>query len=365
MARAARPDRAQEASVWMNLTQTVSSALAADCDRRLDIAALDELRVQYLGKKGELDRSMLKQLGQLAPDARPRARRRDQSRSRSSCSRGSTARKEQLERAGPGAQAAERARRRHPARARPGHAAACIRSPAPSSAWRHFFDAVGFEVVEGPEIEDDYHNFEALNIPAHHPARAMHDTFYVDETHRAAHAHLAGAGAGHGEPEAADSHHLPGSRLPLRFRPDALADVPSGRRPADRRRHQLCRPQGRDRRFPARVLREATLEVRFRPSYLPVHRTVGGSRYAVRDLRRHGLSRVQADRLAGGDGLRHGAPEGVARCPASTRKNISGFAFGMGVERLAMLRYGVNDLRLFFENDLRFLGAVPSIQYVT
>lgn len=75
----------------------------------------------------------------------------------------------------------------------------------------------------------------------------------------------------------------------------------------------------------------------------------------MRDLQRQRLPRVQADRLAGSHGLRHGAPERAAHVQHRSRE-IQGFAFGMGAERLAMLRYGVNDLRLFFDNDLRFLG---------
>ena len=78
-----------------------------------------------------------------------------------------------------------------------------------------FFTAIGFDVVEGPEIEDDYHNFEALNIPAHHPARAMHDTFYVDEQHGVAYPYLAGTGAGDGEPGAAPADYLSRSCLSL------------------------------------------------------------------------------------------------------------------------------------------------------
>ena len=90
-----------------------------------------------------------------------------------------------------------------------------------------FFASMGFDVVEGPEIEDDYHNFEALNIPAHHPARAMHDTFYVDDT-RSKNAHIGRAGTHDGDAVTAHSCDLPGPRLSLRLRFNAFTHVPSG-----------------------------------------------------------------------------------------------------------------------------------------
>ena len=88
---------------------------------------------------------------------------------------------------------------------------------------------------------------------------------------------------------------------------------------------------------------------------LPVHRAVGRSRHELRAVRRRGLPRLQADRLARDLGLRHGASRTCSQACGIDPERYTGFAFGMGIERLAMLRYGVNDLRLFFENDLRFL----------
>ena len=78
-----------------------------------------------------------------------------------------------------------------------------------------FFRGAGFSVMEGPEIEDDYHNFEALNIPAHHPARAMHDTFYIDETHSITNPYLGRPSTYYGNARATTANHLSGSRLPL------------------------------------------------------------------------------------------------------------------------------------------------------
>ena len=93
--------------------------------------------------------------------------------------------------------------------------------------------------------------------------------------------------------------------------------------------------------------------MRFRPSFFPFTEPSAEVDIQCGDLQRQRLPRVQADRLAGSHGLRHGAR---TCCACQHRSKFQGFAFGMGAERLAMLRYGVNDLRLFFDNDLRFLG---------
>jgi phenylalanyl-tRNA synthetase alpha chain len=96
-----------------------------------------------------------------------------------------------------------------------------------------FFGAVGFEVADGPEIEDDYYNFEALNFPPHHPARAEHDTFFVDDR-TVLRTHTSPVQVRVMESRAATAYHLPRARLPLRLGPDAHADVSPGRRPAGR-----------------------------------------------------------------------------------------------------------------------------------
>ena len=98
------------------------------------------------------------------------------------------------------------------------------------------FRSLGFDVADGPEIEDDFHNFTALNTPENHPARSMHDTFYVEGGHGAAHAHVADPGALHGNARAADQDHRARPRLSRRQRRDAFADVPPGRRAVDRPR---------------------------------------------------------------------------------------------------------------------------------
>ena len=160
------------------LTQTVSGALAAVATAA-SLAELDEQRVRYLGKKGELTQH-LKQLGQLDPDAR-RARGAAVNARQAPREQGVAARQEQLE-------AEELTRKLWSERVDvtlPGRRQAMGGlHPVTRTIERMeaFFESVGFEVVEGPEIEDDWHNFEALNIPPEHPARAMHDTFYIDPT---------------------------------------------------------------------------------------------------------------------------------------------------------------------------------------
>ncbi len=145
-----------------------------------DIAALEELRVSYLGKKGALT-SLLKNLGQLSAEERPKAGAEINA-VKQQLNDQLNARKESLQGAALAAQLAEESIDiTLPGR----RAEAGSLHPITRTIQRMetFFSAMGFQVVEGPEIEDDYHNFEALNIPAHHPARAMHDTFYVDDTH--------------------------------------------------------------------------------------------------------------------------------------------------------------------------------------
>ena len=145
-----------------------------------DIAALEALRVSYLGKKGALT-VLLKNLGQLSAEERPAAGAEINA-VKQQLNEQLNARKASLQGAALAAQLAEEALdvTLPGRRAETGSLHPITRT---IQRMETFFSSMGFEVVEGPEIEDDYHNFEALNIPAHHPARAMHDTFYVDDTH--------------------------------------------------------------------------------------------------------------------------------------------------------------------------------------
>lgn len=204
------------------------------------------------------------------------------------------------------------------------------------------FRAIGFEVVEGPELEDDYHNFEALNIPAHHPARAMQDTFYFPDG------------------KLLRTHTSPVQIRVMQSRQPPLRIIAPGRvyRCDSDQTHTPMFHQveglmvGEDVSFAhlkgvlhdfLRQFFEADdLEVRFRPSYFPF--TEPSAEVDIRGER--GWLEVL------GSGMVH--PKVLENCGIDSER-YTGFAFGMGVERFAMLRYGVDDLRSFFDNDLRFL----------
>jgi phenylalanyl-tRNA synthetase alpha chain len=216
-----------------------------------------------------------------------------------------------------------------------------------------FFREVGYDVVEGPEIEDDYHNFEALNIPAHHPARAMHDTFYIDPT-TVLRTHTSPVQVRVMESTSPPIRIICPGRV---YRCDSdVTHTPMF--------HQV---EGllvdKNISFPdlkgtivefLRVFFERPLEVRFRPSYFPF--TEPSAEFDMECVMCNGKGcRVCSNTgwlEVGGCGMVH--PKVFEHSNIDTEE-YTGFAFGVGVERLAMLRYGVNDLRLFFENDQRFL----------
>ncbi len=205
------------------------------------------------------------------------------------------------------------------------------------------FGQMGFDVALGPEVEDDYHNFEALNIPEHHPARAMHDTFYFDAS-RLLRTHT--------------------SSVQIRFmkeNPPPLRVIAPGRvyRCDSDQTHSpmfhqvegllvdkqvgLSDLMGHLEGFLKLFFDQDDCEIRFRPSYFPF--TEPSTEV---DIRIGGGSWMEVL----GSGIVHPA---VFRSVGIDTEQFSGYAFGMGVERLAMLRYGVKDLRQFFENDMRFL----------
>ena len=164
----------------MQSLENIKAEAVVAIEAASDIAALEELRVSYLGKKGALT-GLLKNLGQLSAKERPKAGAEINA-VKQQLNEQLNARKASLQGAALAAQLAEEAIdvTLPGRRAETGSLHPITRT---IQRMETFFSSMGFEVVEGPEIEDDYHNFEALNIPAHHPARAMHDTFYVDDTH--------------------------------------------------------------------------------------------------------------------------------------------------------------------------------------
>ncbi len=316
-----------------------------------DLNALDQLRVHYLGKKGLLT-EQLKSLGQLAPEARREAGQAI-NQAKELLQTQLEARKALLEQAALDARlAAESIDVTLPGRGQTvGGLHPLTRTLARIEA---FFTQAGFAVAQGPEIEDDFHNFEALNIPAHHPARAMHDTFYFD-AHHLLRTHTSNVqirtmealqppvrviAPGRVYRCDSDITHSP------RFHQVEALYVDEGVSFADLK--------GMLHDFLRSFFEQDSLKVRFRPSYFPFTEPsaevdvqcvmCGGS--GCRVCKHTGWLEVL------GSGMVH--PE-VFRHVGYDSERYTGYAFGMGVERLAMLRYGVNDLRLFFDNDMRFL----------
>lgn len=324
------------------LIEAAKTAIAAAQDAQ----TLDEVRVRYLGKKGELT-AQLKGLGALAPEARPAAGEAINQAKRQ-IAEAIDARKQHLhEQALAEKLADERLDVTLPGRGESWG----TEHPITRTLNRisRLFGEIGYHVAEGPEIEDDYHNFEALNIPAHHPARAMHDTFYFDARHLL---------RTHTSPVQVRTmaHQAPPLRIicPGRvYRCDSdVTHSPMF--------HQVeglyvdeyvtfADLKGTIEAFLKAFFEGDEIEVRFRPSYFPFTEPS-----AEVDIRR-----VNPDQDAYSGWLE------VMGCGMVNPKvfehagidaeRYRGFAFGLGVERLAMLRYGVNDLRIFFDNDLRFL----------
>jgi phenylalanyl-tRNA synthetase alpha chain len=332
-----------------NLEPLANEARAA-IEGAEDGASLEQLRVDYLGKKGRIT-ALLKGLGQLAPEERPAAGARINV-VKQELQALIGARKQALESAALESRlATERIDVTLPGRGQsPGSLHPVTRT---MERMEDFFGAIGFEVVEGPEIEDDYHNFEALNIPAHHPARAMHDTFYVDQ-HTVLRTHTSPVQVRVMESREPPLRIICPGRV---YRCDSdLTHTPMFHQVEGLlvdEESSFADLKGIIEEF-LQVFFERDLAVRFRPSYFPFTepsaevdiQCVNCSGAGCRVCSQTGWLEIM------GCGMVH--PR-VFEYSGIDPENYSGFAFGMGVERLAMLRYGVNDLRLFFENDLRFL----------
>ncbi len=331
------------------LEQLVSNAERAIAGAQ-DLKALDDLRVSYLGKKGEITQRM-QTLGKLAPEERKEAGKHINI-AKQAIQTAIEARKSALESAALDAKlAAEAIDVTLPGRGQSNGGL----HPVTITLQRieKLFSQLGFEIAEGPEIEDDYHNFEALNIPESHPARAMHDTFYFDE-HTVLRTHTSPV----------QIRVMKDKQPPLRviapgrvYRCDSdLTHTPMF--------HQVegllvdegvsfAQLKGILDEF-LRNFFERDLAVRFRPSYFPF--TEPSAEADIQCV------------ICNGDGCRVCSQTGwieilgcgmvhpnVFKHVNIDSEKYTGFAFGLGIERMAMLRYGVNDLRLFFENDLRFL----------
>ncbi len=342
-----------------NLEQIVSEALAAFAATQ-DPDALEQIKARYLGKSGQIT-ELLKGLGKLAPEERKAA--------------GATINqaKEQVE----GALNARReAIRRAALEARLAEESLDVTLPGRGETRgglhpvtrtleriEALFRSIGFEVADGPEIETDFHNFTALNTPENHPARSMHDTFYLQDeqggvaegvllrTHtspiqaRYMQAHVAKYGHLETMPEIriiapgrvyrvdSDATHSPmfhqveglwiGENVSFADLKGVVAD------------------------FLRRFFESDDLKVRFRPSFFPF--TEPSAEIDVAFM--SGALEGRWLEIAG-CGMVH---PNVLRHAGIDPEKYTGFDFGFGPDRLTMLRYGVNDLRLFFDGDLRFL----------
>ena len=341
----------------MAAAETLASLLARalqDIGASADLAALDEARVRFLGKKGALT-EQLKSLGKLAAADRPAAG-------------------QQINVAKLRVQAAidgRRAALEHEALTRdlaagridvtlPGRGQE-VGGMHPVTRTRlrieSIFTQAGFSVATGPEVEDDFHNFEALNIPENHPARAMHDTFYFPDG------------------RLLRTHTSPVQIRAMRAQKPPIAVIAPGRvyRNDSDMTHTPMFHQVEGIVVGERVsfanlkamlhtfvehFFETSLGMRFRPSYFPF--TEPSAEVDIECVFCRG-SGCRVCKQTGwleilGCGMIH---PNVLVAAGIDPEVWQGYAFGMGIERLAMLRYGVDDLRLFFENDLRFLKQFP------
>jgi phenylalanyl-tRNA synthetase alpha chain len=330
------------------LTQQALDAVAAAAD----LGALDRVRVEMLGKSGALT-ARLKSLGALPKDERPAAGQRI-NQAKAAVQQAIDGRRRVLDEQALNARlAAERIDVTLPGRGqRPGGL-----HPVTRTLLRieRLFANAGFDVVEGPEVEDDYHNFEALNIPEHHPARAMHDTFYFPDG-RLLRTHTSPVQIRIMETQAPPLRVIAPGRV---YRCDSdLTHTPMF--------HQVegflvdeqatfADLKGVLYQFLRNFFEQEDLKLRFRPSYFPF--TEPSAEVDVQCVKCGG-SGCRVCKQTGwlevlGCGMIH--PE-VFRAVGIDSERWLGYAFGMGVERLAMLRYGIDDIRLYFENDLRFLS---------
>lgn len=217
------------------------------------------------------------------------------------------------------------------------------------------FANAGFAVVEGPEIEDDYHNFEALNIPAHHPARAMHDTFYFRDG-RLLRTHTSPVQIRVMESREPPLRIIAPGRV---YRCDSdLTHTPMFHQVEGflvDERATFADLKGVLYDFLRNFFEQDKLQLRFRPSYFPF--TEPSAEVDVQCVKCGGAG-CRICKQSGwlevlGCGMIHPAVLGHVSIDP---EHWLGYAFGMGVERLAMLRYGIDDIRLYFDNDLRFLS---------
>ena len=315
-----------------------------------DEKSLESLRVKFLGKKGSFT-AMLKSLGKLPPKERPAAGE-DINHAKQQLEQAIEVRKRQLIAETLNSKLAEGVidvtlpgRRQNKGGLHP--------ITITLERITEIFESAGYSVAVGPELEDDYYNFEALNIPPHHPARAMHDTFYVspDKVLRTHTSPVQVRVMETGEPPFrmicpgkvyrcdSDLTHTPMFHQVEGLLVDEKVSFADLKGTVEEFLHSYF---------------EAEMPVRFRPSYFPFTEPSAEVDMACVSCEGRGC------RICGYKGWLEVMGCGMVHPRVLEMSNIdtsryNGFAFGMGVERLAMLRYDVSDLRTYFENDLRFL----------
>lgn len=324
-----------------NLQNLVTEALTK-VEQAQDVQVLDQVRVDYLGKKGEIT-ALLKTLGKLSNEERPAAGAKINE-AKQQVEDAIRAKKSDLENAA----LAEKLQSESIDVTLPGRGQKTGGlHPVTRTLQRieNFFKHAGYNVAVGPEVEDNFHNFDALNIPAHHPARAMHDTFYFDAE------------------QLLRTHTSPVQIRTMETQDPPIRIICPGRVyrcDSDQTHtpmfHQVegllvdkkvsfADLKGTVEQFLRTFFEDENLSVRFRPSYFPF--TEPSAEFDIQwSSSKTGWLEV------GGCGMVH---PNVLQASGVDPEQYMGFAFGLGVERLAMLRYGVNDLRMFFENDVKFL----------
>jgi len=328
----------------MSELDALAASAAGEIEATASIDALEAIRVRLLGKAG-LVTEQLKRLGALPAEER-KAAGEQVNRVKQALTDAIAARREALEQAALAARlASERVDVSMPGRlARSGSLHPVTRAAERIAG---IFGRMGYELADGPEIEDDWHNFEALNFPPHHPARAMHDTFYFPDG------------------RLLRTHTSPVQVRYMRERQPPFRMIAIGkvyRSDSDQTHspmfHQMegllidetstfADLKGTLKQF-VDAFFERDFTMRFRPSYFPF--TEPSAEVDIRWDREDGSERWLE---VLGCGMVH--PNVLRSCGIDPER-YTGFAFGIGIERFAMLRYGVSDLRSFFENDTRFLA---------
>jgi phenylalanyl-tRNA synthetase alpha chain len=328
----------------VNEVTDLQSRALAEISASDDLQQLDVLRVRYLGKKGEIT-AQLKSLGSMEPEQR-KSFGQAVNAARDALNQAVTARRQALESVALERKLlSEKVDVTLPGR---GQQRGGLH-PVTMAMERAIgiFTKLGFDVATGPEVEDDHYNFESLNFPPHHPARAMHDTFYFG-----------------------DGRLLRTHTSPVQIRVMEKSDPPYRiiapgkvfRSDSDQthtpmfhqiegllvgRNVSMADLKGVLHTF-VNAFFERSLAVRFRPSYFPF--TEPSAEVDIGWEKGDGSEPGWLEIL--GCGMVH--PNVLRGCDVDPEE-YTGYAFGMGIERLAMLRYGVSDLRQFFENDLGFL----------